>query len=211
MGVIDQAVQEADARHERMDRVAVLYGEITAATREFLRALAESDRHGDWTAEGFGSCAEWLAWRIGITRDTAGEKVRAARALESLPLISKAMEEGQISFSKVRALTRAATPENEAELLQFAKASSAAGLERLVRGWKTMDRADEQRAERVRHGMRCLSVFPNNEGMYVVKGLLTPETAAVLMRAIDAAGDALFAASAKDDGERPDPAHLRAD
>ena len=108
-------------------------------------------------------------------------------------------------------LTRAATPENEAELLQFAKASSAAGLERLVRGWKTMDRADEQRAERVRHGMRCLSVFPNNEGMYVVKGVLTPETAAVLMRAIDAAGDALFAASAKDDGERPDPAQLRAD
>ena len=50
--------KEIDARRERMDRVAVLYGEITAATRGFLQALAESDRHEDWKHEGFGSCAE---------------------------------------------------------------------------------------------------------------------------------------------------------
>jgi hypothetical protein len=200
-----------DARQERMDRVAVLYGEITAATREFLRALAESDRHRDWAAEGFSSCAEWLSWRIGITRDTAGEKVRTARALEQLPLISEAMDRGQISFSKVRALTRAATPENEAELLAFAKASSAANLERLVRSWKTMDRKDEQRAERIRHRKRCISVFPDNDGMYVVKGLVTPEVGAMLMRAIDAAGDALFRAGTTDDCEDAEPAQRRAD
>jgi hypothetical protein len=210
-GAVDQIGLDRDARHERMDRVAVLFGEITAATREFLRALAESDRHRDWAAEGFGSCAEWLAWRIGITRDTAGEKVRTARALELLPLISDAMERGQISFSKVRALTRAATPENESELLAFAKVSSAASLERLVRSWKTMDREDEQRSERLRHRARCLSVFPDNAGMYVVKGRLTPEVAALLMRAIEAAGDALFAASAKDDCNGIEPAQRRAD
>ena len=209
---VDHARAEADdARHERMDRVAVLYGEITAATREFLRAVAECDRHRDWAEEGFGSCAEWLAWRIGITRDTAGEKVRAARALERLPLISESMERGEISFSKVRALTRAATPENEAELLEYAKAGSAASLERLVRGWKTLGRLDEARAERLRHRMRSFSVFPSNEGMYVVKGLVTPEAGALLQRAIEAAGDALFSATAAEDGEQPEPAQLRAD
>ena len=134
----------SDARIERMDRVAVLFGEITAATREFLKALAHSDRHRDWEEEGFGSCAEWLAWRIGITRGTANEKVRAAQALESLPLISEAMSKGEVSFSKVRALTRAATPENERELLAFARAGSAANLERLVRGWKKLTRWDEK-------------------------------------------------------------------
>lgn len=103
-----------------MDRVAVLYAEITAATRAFLAALAKSDRHRDWAEEAFGSCAEWLAWRIGVTRGTANEKVRAARALEELPLISRAMSRGEVSFSKVRALTRTATPDNEAELLKFA-------------------------------------------------------------------------------------------
>ncbi len=122
METMDRETIESDARHDRMDRVAVLYGEITAATREFLRALAESDRHRDWTEEGFGSCAEWLAWRIGITRNTANEKVRAARALEGLPLISDAMARGEISYSKVRSLTRAATADNEFERLEFARA-----------------------------------------------------------------------------------------
>ena len=134
MGRMDQEaleVCESDARVERMDRVAVLFGEITAATREFLAALAQSDRHRDWASEGFGSCAEW---RIGITRGTANEKVRAAQALEDLPLISGAMAREELSFSKVRAITRAAVPENEAELLAFACAESAANLERLVGG-----------------------------------------------------------------------------
>src|SRR5688572_32040892 len=154
---MDREALASDARLERMDRVAVLYGEITAATREFLRALAECDRHRDWAEEGFASCADWLAWRIGITRNTASEKVRAARALEGLPLISEAMAQGRISFSKVRALTRVATPENEAELLAFAKAGSTASLERLVRGWKVMDRAGEQTVERLRHETRTFS------------------------------------------------------
>jgi hypothetical protein len=206
---LDRAGLETDARMERMDRVVVLYAEITAASREFLRALAESDRHGDWAEEGFASCADWLAWRIGITRHTASEKVRVARALESLPLISEAMSKGELSFSKVRALTRVADAESEIELLAFARAESAASVERLVAGWKTLDRAGEEKAERLRHRMRRFSVFPDGEGMYVVRGTVTPEVAAVLMRAIEAAGDALFATTATD--ERPEPAQRRAD
>ena len=175
---------ESDARIERMDRVALLFGEITAATREFLAALARSDRHRDWEDEGFGSCAEWLAWRIGITRGTANEKVRAALALENLPLISGAMARGELSFSKIRALTRVAAPENEAELLAFARAGSAANLERLVRSWKKLNRSDERQQERIRHASRCFSVFPDEDGMYVVRGRLDPEVGAALMRSV---------------------------
>ena len=194
----DHVALESDARIERMDRVTVLFAEITAATREFLAAVAQSDRHEDWAAEGFGSCAEWLAWQIGITRGTANEKVRAARALEDLPLISEAMARGELSFSKVRAITRVATPESESRLLEFARASSAANLERLVRGWKTLRRFDEQRQERIRHSRRCFSVFPDEDGMYVVRGRLDPEVGAALMRAVEAASDALFAKASMD-------------
>ncbi len=213
----EQQALESDARIERMDRVAVLFGEITAATREFLAALAQSDRHRDWEDEGFGSCAEWLAWQIGITRGTANEKVRAARALEDLPLISEAMARGELSFTKVRALTRAATPDNEGDLLEFARAGSAANLERLVRGWKKLSRSDEQQTERNRHSRRCFSVFPDEDGMYVVRGRLDPEVGAALMRAVEAASDALFTQASKDSDqarhsrEAPEPAQLRAD
>ena len=190
-----QPALESDARIERMNRVAVLFGEITAATREFLAALALSDRHGDWEDEGFGSCAEWLAWRIGITRGTANERVRAARALEDLPLISEAMARGELSFSKVRAITRVATRDSESELLEFARGGSAANLERLVRGWKKLSRSDEQQADRIRHSRRCFSVFPDEDGMYMVRGRLDPEVGAALMRAVEAASEALFAAA----------------
>ena len=187
------AIDEADdARFRRMARVTTLYGQITAATHEFLRALAECDRHRDWTEEGFASCADWLAWQIGITRGAAREKVRTARALEELPLISGAMSRGQLSFSKVRALTRVASPVSEAELLELARASSTATLERLVRGWKAMERGEEQKLERIQHRLRRFSVFPDGTGMYEVRGKLTPEVAAVLMRAIEAASDALY-------------------
>jgi uncharacterized protein DUF222/HNH endonuclease len=189
----DRAATESDARQKRMDEVAILYGEITSATRAFLAALAESDRHQDWMDEGFGSCAEWLAWRIGVTRNTANEKVRAARALEDLPLISEAMSRGELSFSKVRAVTRVATPANEAELLEFARAGSAANLERVVRGWKQLSRGDEAQRERARHRTRYLSIVPDNNGMYIVRGRLTPEVGAALKRAVEAASDALFA------------------
>ena len=209
----DQEALEPEAHIERMDRVAVLFAEITAATREFLAALAQSDRHRDWEDEGFGSCAEWLAWRIGITRGTANEKVRAARALEDLPLISEAMASGELSFSKVRAITRVATPDNESELLEFARAGSAANLERLVRGWKKLSRWNEQQAERVRHSRRRFSVFPDEDGMYVVRGRLDPEVGAALMRAVEAASDALFAETRRErhSPEVPEPAQLRAD
>lgn len=207
----DKEAIESDARHERMDRVAVLFGEITAATREFLAALARSDRHRDWEDEGFGSCAEWLAWRIGIMRGTANEKVRAARALEHLPLTSEAMARGELSFTKIRALTRAATPENEAELLAFARAGSAANLERLVRGWKTLNRSDEAQQERIRHRRRSFSIFPGEDGMYVVRGVLSPEVGAAVMRAVEAASDALFVEGSREGGETPEPAQLRAD
>ncbi len=202
---LERAARASDAREVRMDRVAVLYAEITAATREFLAALAESDRHGDWAEEGFASCAEWLAWRIGITRNTANEKVRAARALEALPRTSEAMARGELSFSKVRALTRVATPDNEAELLELARAGSAANLEQVVRGWKRLSREDEAAWERARHRRRCFSVFPDEDGMYVVQGRLTPEAAAVLMRAVEAASDALFGRDRRDGRRRDRP------
>src|SRR5690606_16532 len=190
---VDVEALASDERLERMERVAMLHAEITAATRSFLSALAKSDRHRDWAAEGFGSCAEWLAWRLGIRRNAANERVRAARAVVHLPLISEAMAGGGLSFSKVRALRRVATRDSEAELLAFARAGSAENLERLVRGWRSLlDAEGEARLERRQHARRSFAVFPDAQGMYVVRGVLPPEIGAVLMRAVDGACDALY-------------------
>ena len=85
-----------------------------------------------------------------------------------------------------------ATPESEAKLLEFARAGSAANLEQMVRMWKKLSRDEELTVEQARHRSRAFSVFVDGDGMYVVKGRLEPEVGAVLMRAVEAASDALF-------------------
>ena len=118
------------------ERIAELAADINSAEARMMTLIAEFDRRGGWKDGPFSCCAEWLAWRIGITIGPARERVRAARALENLPRTADALREGNISYAKVRALTRVATPESEAELLEFAQAGSAAKLERTVRMWK---------------------------------------------------------------------------
>ena len=173
------------------DRIAELAAGINAAEARMMALIADFDRRGGWK-NGFGSCAEWLAWKIGIKIGPARERVRAARALENLPQTAGALREGSISYAKVRALTRVATPESEAELLEFARAGSAANLEQMVRMWKKLSRDEELTAEQARHRSRAFSLFVDGDGMYVVKGRLEPEVGAVLMRAVEAASDALF-------------------
>jgi len=174
------------------DEIATLAAHIHAATHQLLVLLARFDHLRGWEVEGHRSCAHWLAFRTGIDVGAAREKVRAARALESLPETSAAMARGELSFSRVRALTRVATAEDEAELLELARGCTTAQVERIARGWRGGSRQDEAAREREQHESRTFSVFPDEEGMYVVRGRLTPEVGALLMRSIEAASDALY-------------------
>ncbi len=184
--------EDADALDELDYEIATLAAHIHAATQRLLELVAEFDRRRGWELGGHRSCAHWLAFRTGIDLGTAREKVRAARALEALPETSASMARGELSFSAVRALTRVATPENEADLLELARGCTTAQIERAVRSWKRGTRMEEVELDRARHESRCLSVFPDGDGMYVVKGRLPAEIGALLMRALEASSDALF-------------------
>jgi len=189
---LDADAMAADNLLELGDEIATLAAHIHAATYRLLTRIAEFDRRGGWKAGGHRTCAHWLAHRTGMALGAARERVRAARALETLLRISESMSRGELSFSKVRALTRAATPANETELLALAHAGTAAQVERLVRGWRRHDRLDEAELEREQHRSRRFSVTPDADGMYIVRGRLDPEVGALLMRAIEAASDALY-------------------
>jgi hypothetical protein len=179
------------------ERCAEAYMQADALHYQAMRLLAEFDRREGWQDTGFSSTAEWLAWRIGIRPGAARERLRTALALEQLPETSEAMRNGEVSFTKVRALTRVATPDNETTLLDFARAGSAANLERMVRGWKKLDRKSELTAEQIRHRSRRFSAFVDDDGMVVVRGRLDPEVGAVFMRAVEAAHDALYRGGAE--------------
>jgi hypothetical protein len=183
---------DPDVTDELGDEIAILSAHIHAATHRLLVLIAQFDRLRGWELAGYQNCARWLAVRTGIDLGAAREKVRAARALEGLPLTSAAMSRGELSFSKIRALSRVASAENERDLLELARGTTTEQLERIVRAWKKASRADEATAQRERFESRAFAVFPDADGMYEVKGRLTPEVGALLMRAIEAATDALF-------------------
>jgi Domain of unknown function (DUF222)/HNH endonuclease len=171
------------------ERIAELAAQISAATYELLTMLRDFDERGGW-ASGFHSCAQWLCWRVGLDPGAAREKVRVARALGALPLLSAAMRRGEISYSKVRALTRIATPVNEEGLLDFARAGTAAHVERLVRGKRRVDRIAN--GEKRLHTARYLRAYTDEDGMVVVTGRLAPEAGAALMRALAAGVETLY-------------------
>src|SRR5439155_18425680 len=95
------------------DQIAELSAHLEAATGHLLALIREFDARGGWNT-GFRSCAAWLAWRVGLDLGAARERVRVARALGTLPLLAQALACGELSYAKVRALTRVATPETEA-------------------------------------------------------------------------------------------------
>ncbi|MPZ17200.1 MAG: DUF222 domain-containing protein [Luteitalea sp.] len=180
------------------DAIAELSARIQAATYELLVLIREFDERACWNDGGCLSCAHWLSWRAGLDPGAAREKVRVARALARLPLISAAMERGELSYSKVRALTRIATPENESRLLGAVQGGTASQVERLVRAWRRADRLDEARETARRHQQRYLQTWVEEDGTLVIRGRLTPELGAVVQRALEAAGDRLFRESASD-------------
>ena len=118
------------------DEITTLAGHLNAANYRFLKLLDEFDRHDGWAGDGIRSLAHWLNFKCGLGELVAREKVRVARALRSLPSIDNAFERGEISYSKVRAMSRVATLENEAELLNIARHGTAAHMERLVRAYR---------------------------------------------------------------------------
>jgi hypothetical protein len=200
---------DADALDDLADEITTLAAHIHAATHRLLVLLADFDRRRGWELGGHRSCAHWLAVRTGIDLGAARERVRAARALVHLPETGAAMSRGELSFAQVRALTRVATPENEADLLPFAVGSTAAQLERLVRGFRRGSRLDEARREEELHRSRSFSLFPDDEGMMVVRGRLPADVGALVMKALEAADDALF--RQRGPGPLNDPEETRAE
>jgi hypothetical protein len=175
------------------EEIAELSVHIEVATARLLDLIREFDALGGWGHAGAKSCAEWLSWRVGLELHAAYERVRVARALPNLPRIAEALARGELSYSKVRALTRVATPETELRLLAFAKCGTAAHVERLVRAWRRVDRNAENREAAQRHKSRSLHVYQDEDGMFVIRGRLTPEVGAVLRQALTAACDRLYA------------------
>src|SRR3989441_6277603 len=172
--IIQPTVGSAAELDRLGDEIAELSAHLDAAIARLLDLIREFDARDGWNT-GFRSCAAWLSWRVGLDRGAARERVRVARALGTLPRLAQALARGELSYSKVRALTRVATPETEERLLAVGGSGTAEHVERIVRGWRRVDRQAEARGRARGHAGRGLHVYQDDGGMRGVPGRLAAE------------------------------------
>jgi hypothetical protein len=165
------------------DEITTLYAHINSATCRLLELIADFDGQGLFVYFNALSTAHWLNWACGIGPAAAREKVRVARALGELTQIQAAFRAGTVSYSKVRAITRVASPANEGTLLDMARHATAAQIERIVRNYRTALCLEQPGSEPA--ASRSLSVAWDPDGCLVFKGRLSPDQGALFLKALE--------------------------
>jgi hypothetical protein len=123
----DLSIDEIDIAIGRLVR------QMNAESYRMLVLVRDFDDRFGYAKWSFKTCAEWLAWRCGLSPSAAREKVRTAQALRWLPVLSRAFADGRLSYSKVRALTRVAHAHDEDLLLRYALDASVMQVEERCR------------------------------------------------------------------------------
>ena len=193
---------------ERLEaQICELAGHLTAATCRFLVLLADFDARRGWASWEMNSCAQWLSWKCQMSAGTAREHVRVARALRDLPVIRAEFAAARLSYAKVRALTRIATPGTEQGLAEIAGPMTGNQLERFARAHRQVSHADDA-AARIR---RRLAWRFEDDGSLAGTFRLPPLAGAVLLQALRAAaGDLDHPHDPQDDGGDGGPAETAA-
>jgi hypothetical protein len=181
-------------------QITELAGHLNAATYRWLLLIAEFDRRNGWSDGALKSCAHWLNFKVGLNLGAAREKLRVAHALGGLEKIAAAMASGQLSYSKVRALTRIADASNEEDLLMIALHGTAEHVERLVRYYRRAQEAEELTREARQRETRELRYWYDHDGSLVIHGRLPAVEGALFVEAIEAARAAADACRAAADG-----------
>jgi hypothetical protein len=173
---LDQAIVNLSAR-------------INAATYELLVLIRQFDERAGWLKWGLGNCAEWLHYRCDLSMNTAREKVRVAHVLKTLPNIAAAFATGELSYSKVRAMTRVAGVHNEDDLLSFALKTMTAHVEERCRELKC-GTADSLGSAQRAFASRSLRIHRNAErGTMSISIELPIETGELVEKALDKSRD----------------------
>ncbi len=167
------------------EEIAADIAHLDAALHAVLEKIRTFDEAGGWYRQGFRSCADWLSWRVGWNLGTAREHVRVARRLTELPQIDEALRVGKLSYSKVRALTRVATPAIESVLLEDALLTTGQQLETICRKYATVQRHGKDVGPRDDRERRYLRRRDLDDGMVRIEAVLHPEEAAVVWAALE--------------------------
>ena len=174
--------------------------EMAAFQAAWFEVLAEFDRRRGWEADGARSLSQWLSWRCGLDGRTAREHVRVMGRLAELPGVRAVFGEGRLSYSKVRAICRVATVDNEALLVELAAGQTATQLERTVAAFERTAKAPVTLGDDADRRERCgVRTWYDDEGLHHTEIVSAPEDGALIEAALRRGRDARYAESGRVD------------
>ena len=174
------------------DQITELCSHIYAAEARLLTLIREFDEKECWAEQGFCSCAHWLNFKCGIGMNAAREKVRVANALATLPKIDEGLSKGELSYSKVRAMTRIADESNQDYLMMIAKHGTAHHVEKLVSKYRSAKRVQDAAVAEGQYRDRELNHYYDHDGCLVIKARLPAEQGALVVKALEMAMEKQF-------------------
>jgi hypothetical protein len=195
---------------EQLEReITELGGHINAATARWLALVGEFDRREAWAEWGCRSCTHWLSYRCGVSPAAAREQVRVARRVAELPKLRAAFARGELCYSQVRAVTRVATPDTEADLLEIALHATASQLETIVRAYRGVLELELGDASD-RHRRRFVRCEHDDDGALIIHARLPAEEGALVLTALEASREALRAShgAPRDGGASAEATHI---
>jgi hypothetical protein len=129
--------QKCERVHRTLKRIVKARGALDA---QECAALREAQKLMLWRSYGCASFVEYLEREMGYTQRAAIERLRVAKAIEEVPELGEAMNQGDLSFSGARELARVVTPETQNEWIAAAQDKCVRQIEEMVSGHKPGDR-----------------------------------------------------------------------
>ncbi len=167
------------------EELAALGWALNANQYRVVHLAARFDDELDWFRLGHKSASSWIASQLQIEASTAREWIRVGHALRYLPTIDAAFAAQEISYAKVRILTRWADDDNEAGLLELARERSAGRLTVAIAKMLADDGETDTEREVRLHDQRSFTTWTDGDGMTVMRIALAPSVAKPVAAAVD--------------------------
>ena len=171
-------------------RIVELESLERARVADLLDHIADFDDRCGARRWGHATTTDWLASECAMERRTAREYVRVARRLTQWRRVAEAFALRQLSYSQVRAITRADETEDETELLRAARGRTVREIEQHVRQLRSSRSADLDSANDGR-ARRHVTYFYDEIGSLHFFGRLPADQGAVVVEALETAAEEL--------------------
>ena len=172
-----QSASDTRPLTERLEEAARTWA---SSQHSLIVLAAEFADSVEWVLAGAPTAAHWLAEVADIETCTAREWIRIGRKLGELTAIADAFSNAEISYSKVRTLTRHASADNEAALLDLARKCPASDLGRAIAYWLKENSSPEE-LDDLQRQQRSVKWRTEPDGMVLFTMRLQPVVAGMLI------------------------------